>query len=536
MADTEVFLERFPVNEAELQQLLTLNSQYALLEGQAPVESLALLLKEAYISSNKDDLDLHILRVERLVAVEEKWSLTELAHMFQKALQTVFVVGFPEPEDNPSLANTAKLLEAQVSLLGRRGGRFLLRAIFDACSVEDGSGESADAAAIMNLVQRLVMAGVELQNDNCKEVKGSDLNKMTTTTKAWVQSLAPNANQSTVSWATWLDWATNTAPDIHRPLSTVFHLFLLGKDYSFRPEPLELPSFYTTTTTATNAATTTNGNKVPNDSSLWRHPYDSIPTSLAFMSLGGRWRRLYGSDQDGLSFPTFRQALLSYTGPTVILIETVAGDTLGYYSESPWKSCSSPSWYSSDGDSFLFRLHPAWNVYQRNGESSKYMHYLPTPVASYRSQGSLSGLAVGGVGVDTPRFHLNPSLEGCQASSVDTVYESGPLLTDDQMFFDVQVLEVFAVKVTDQDYRHGVEAGQLQASIKEETRQQMAQVDRAQFVDDFKSGAFMNSLYQHRSETRGRHDYCASDEEGKGYFVGDKPPSTRNVHREDRLD
>jgi hypothetical protein len=535
MADTEVFLDRFPVNEAELQQLLNLNSHYTLLEAQAPVESLALLLKEAYISSNEADLDLHIIRAERLVSVEEKWSLTELAQIFQKALQTVFVVGFPEPEDNPSLAKTAKLLEAQVSVLGRRGSRFLLQAIFDVCSVEDGA--SADAAAIMNLVQRLVMAGVELQNDNDKEVQGSDLNKMTTTSKAWVESLMTDQNQSTVSWATWLEWATNTAPDIHRPLATVFHLFLLGKDYSFRPESLEMPTFYNTTAAINTAVTaTTNGNKMPKDCSLWKHPYDSIPTSLAFMSLGGRWRRLYGSDQDGLSFPTFRQALLSYTGPTVILIETMAGDTLGYYSESPWKSCSSPSWYSSDGDSFLFRLHPAWNVYQRNGESSKYMHYLHTPVASYRSQGSLSGLAVGGVGVDTPRFHLNPSLERCQASSVDTVFQSGPLLTDDQLFFDVQVLEVFAVKVTDQDYRHGVEAGQLQASIKEETRQQMAQVDRAQFVDDFKSGAFMNSLYQHRLDTRGRHDYCASDEEGKGYYVGDKPPSTRSVYREDRLD
>lgn len=532
MADTEVFLDRFPVNEAELKQLLTLNSQYALLKAQAPVESLALLLKEAYISSNDADLDLHIIRTERLVSVEQKWSLTELAQIFQKALQTVFVVGFPEPDENPFLTNTAKLLEAQVSLLGRRGGRFLLRAVFDVCAVEDEDGASADAAAIMTLVQRLVMAGVELQKCDDSEFQGSNsLNKTTTTTmKAWVQSLAPN--QSTVSWATWLDWSTNTAPDIHLALSTLFHLFLLGNDHSFRPEPLELPTFYAAATTATIA--TTNGNKVPDGSALWRHPYDSIPTSLAFMSLGGRWRRLYGSNQDGLSFPTFRQALLSYAGPTVILIETATGDRFGYYSESPWKSCSFPSWYSSDGDSFLFRLHPAWNVYQRNGESSKYMQYLHTPATSYRSQqGSLSGLAVGGVGVDTPRLHLNPSLERCQAGAVDTVFQSGPLLSDDQMFFDVQVLEVFAIKVTDEDYRHGVEAGQLQASIKEGTRQQIAQVDRAQFVDDFKSGAFMNSLYQHRSEARGRHDDYADDEERKGYFVGDKPPSTRNVHRED---
>jgi hypothetical protein len=128
---------------------------------------------------------------------------------------------------------------------------------------------------------------------------------------------------------------------------------------------------------------------------------------------------------------------------------------------------------------------------------------------------------------------LNPSLERCQASSVDTVFQSGALLSNDESFFDVQVLEVFAVKVTDQDYHSGVEAGQLQASIKEETRQQMAKVDRTQFVDDFASGAFMNSLYQHRSETRGRHSFLAADEEEKGYYVAEKQPSTRNVNGED---
>lgn len=516
MADTEVFLDRFPVNEAELKQLLTLNSQYSFLESQEPIESLAFILQETSFDGN--------LRTERLVSVEKEWALTELARILQKALQTVFVVGFPGMDENNSLANTEKLLEAQVSLLGRRGSRFLLQAIFDACSDEDGA--SADAAKIMNFVHRMVRACVQLQND--KEPESNDLNTNTNTTipiPAWVQSLSPN--QSTVSWATWFEWATNTAPDIHRVLSTVFHLFLLGRDYSFRPEPLEVPTLHTAA-----AKTNGNGNAVCG-SGLWQHAYDSIPTSLAFMSLGGRWRRLYTSDQDGLCFPTFRQALLSYAGPTIILIQTAAGDSLGYYSESPWKSCSKAKWYSSDGDSFLFRVHPVWNVYPKTGESQKYMHYLHTPAASYRSNGSLSGLAVGGVGIDTPRFHLNPSLERCQASSVDTVFQSGALLSNDESFFDVQVLEVFAVKVTDQDYHSGVEAGQLQASIKEETRQQMAKVDRTQFVDDFASGAFMNSLYQHRSETRGRHSFLAADEEEKGYYVAEKQPSTRNVNGED---
>jgi NADPH-dependent ferric siderophore reductase len=177
----------------------------------------------------------------------------------------------------PSLAHTAKLLEAQVSLLGRRGSRFLLRAIFDVCLVEDGDGASAIAAALMNLVQRLVIASVELQTDDTVVKGSSDLNETVTTATAWVQSLAPN--ESTVSWATWLDWATTTAPDIHRPLSTAFHLFLLGRDYSFRPEPLQLPTFSTSTTTATAAAT--NGNNKAADNTRYRHLLPSCHWAVA---------------------------------------------------------------------------------------------------------------------------------------------------------------------------------------------------------------------------------------------------------------
>jgi hypothetical protein len=517
MAATEVLLDHIPLTEAELASLLTLHSHYSKLEAQEPIESLLSLLSTDTSSSDAAQ------RQARLVSVEE--AVPELARIFQHTVQTVFVIGVPGMDENPTIASQAKLLEAQASLLGRRGSRFLLRALFDACccSDKDASSSTAPALTMMHLVQRLVLATVNLQPNKTSGDALVNGNK-TTPVNAWVHSLAPA--QSNVSWSAWLEWATFTAPEIHRVLSTIFHLVLLGPDFAFRPEPLQLPVVVL-------------DQRDNNNNVIWKRSYDSMPASLAFMSLGGNWRRLYDSNEHGLSFFTFRQALLAYAGPTVILIQSVAGDTFGYYTASPWKATSKSQWYdnsndndNSGGDSFLFRLHPAWNVYARTGESQKYMQYLYTPAASYRQQkGTISGLAVGGVGMDSPRLHLNPTLEKCLAASVDTVFQSGPLLSsNDESFFDVDTLQVWAVNVTDQAYLTSLDSGQLHASVKEATRTQMACVAKAQFVNDFSSGAFINHLYDHRSETRGRHDFVAGEAEGQGYFVQDKQPSIRNLN------
>jgi hypothetical protein len=243
------------------------------------------------------------------------------------------------------------------------------------------------------------------------------------------------------------------------------------------------------------------------------------------MDLGGKWRRIFCSELDGLSFRTFHEALTGFCGPTLILIQTMRGEKLGYFTDIPWKS--SHNWFTGDGDSFLFRLHPGWSVYKpTTREMPKKHHQLLNPPVARRKD-SLVGLAVGGIAEDHPRLHITETLERCKACSLDFFFESGPLLTDDQdHFFDVDILEVWSVGNGDARYEEAKKAGKLSADVKETHRQNCGRVDRAQFLDDFQTGVIPNTLYAHRDQARGRADFVA-DHQGRGYFVHGKEPSVR---------
>ena len=215
-----------------------------------------------------------------------------------------------------------------------------------------------------------------------------------------------------------------------------------------------------------------------------------------------KWRRLYSSNEDSFSFRAFANSLIGYKGPTVILIKSTSGDVFGYYSDSVWKF--SNHWYGEDADSYLFRLNPL-GFFNPTG-TGKHHQYLCLP-PSHRKR-DLKGLAIGGIGPDYPRLHLTESLERCRASAVDSTFENGPLLSDElESHFDVDILEVFAVNVSDHAYEDFRKSGELQVAVHEATRKQAAQVDKSQFLDDFVAGAFLNKGFEHREHTNGRHDF-----------------------------
>jgi hypothetical protein len=118
---------------------------------------------------------------------------------------------------------------------------------------------------------------------------------------------------------------------------------------------------------------------------------------------------------------------------------------------------------------------------------------------------------VGGVGIDSPRFRLPMEISSDEfeqnlanrafAGSVDSSYESGPLLGDnlEWTFFGVDCIELWAVSVSHEQYqlhqRNGIQA----TAVREGTRQRVATVDRHQLADDI---AIMSSseLFRHRSD------------------------------------
>ena len=433
--------------------------------------------------------------------------IPELKHIFQYAVETVFLVGCQDSDER------ARFLEACVSLCGRRGERFLTESLFSAVE--------GRVAPLTSLVFRLACACHDVAGDGDSVAKQRALANSSdepTTPLSWADMFSTTGGgerKEILSRPEWREYVSRYLPSVHKTLSTVFQQYLFGRNCAYRPCALQLPK--------------------PEESLsslFWNHSTAIIPTQLALMDLGGKWRRIFCSELDGLSFRTFHEALIGFCGPTLILIQTNKGEKLGYFTEVPWKS--SPVSFTGQGESFLFRLHPEWSVYHAMTTAlpNKYHQVLNPPVAHRKD--CLVGLAVGGIASDHPRLHITETLERCKACSVDSVFESGPLLADaEHNFFDVDILEVWSVRVDDAKFYKAKESGKLRAEIREGYRQNAGSVDRAQFLDDFQTGIIPNHLYAHREQARGRVEFVASDDEGTGYFVQGKEPSLRQIRKVD---
>jgi len=484
-----LLLDRFPLNEAEVDTLLTLYARYC---------------ETSALEEGKETT--HCRALEKV--------LPEMGRIFETAMQTVFVAESAASCDDDADGadqHRAKFLEAAVSLCGRRGGRFLLEALFSA--TEDGSVKH-----LASLIYRLCQVCRQIaEQSSLEEERAKDSSPAGTTVPAeqqppqsWINlfSTIGGADKDTVSRIEWRNWADRCIPTVHQTLSTVFQYYLFGPKCQYRPARFHFPTPCSREL----------------GSLLWNNASETVvPMQLALMDLAGPWRRIFCSEEEGLSFRTFHEALTSFSGSTLILIQTVDGEKLGYYSDVPWKS--SPNWYSGEGESFLFRLHPFWNVYhsQFDGLPKKHHQFLNTPVSNRKD--SLVGLAIGGVAVDHPRLHITMSLERCKACSIGAVFDSGPLLTNEEdHFFDVDILEVWSVRTDDESFQQAVRKGKVQADVKESRRKSSGTVDRKQFVDDFTSGSFMSNVFAHRDQARGRAEFVA-DPAGNGYYVEGKRPS-----------
>ena len=351
----------------------------------------------------------------------------------------------------------------------------------------------------------------------------------------------------------WKRWIQRYAPMIPVMISTVISYVFLFQIPPQPPSPIEHE----------HVCILKDRTNLP----IWMTTITSIPMQLALMGLGdGVWRSIYQSTIHGLSFTTFTHQLLSYYGPTLVVIETTKNEIFGYYTKVPWKV--SNRWYTQNNrigdvdldndvkcddldESFLFRLYPSWNVYRPQNEPTmvpkRYHQYLNPPSVKNGhnvNHNALVGWAVGGVADNVPRLHITPSFEQCKACIWDSVFDSGPLLSnDDESYFDVFNLEVWAVTKCQYPYNHngiddsscndiyeqGKRLGEDRMSMMEHVRQRYAKVDRTQFVDDLIHGTVLpNKLFQHRLQTRGRADFVvASDNATDGYVIDGKQPSPR---------
>lgn len=396
----------------------------------------------------------------------------ELRDVLRTALGTVFVVS------NSGNIQKETFLETICCLLGRRGERILWEILFNAFRPGGNEDAEEDHTAVEPLMSFLYRCAVVTAR------KGFDKNSSGPPPIGWIHSLS---SSSTVCRSKWKEWTDGN--ELYRCIPSIF--YLIFADFERKLKWLDMPLHFF-----------------------------SLSESISMVAMGieGPYHALYDSDQHGLSFRIFQQALLRFQGPTVLLIRTKQGDALGYYSTLPWKI--STKWYGAnpDNESFLFRLSPSWNRYRRQASDAPYHQYLNIDCPEV----ALRGLAVGGVSADAPRLYLTEELEHCRCAALDHLFSSGPLLHDPQeVFFDVDLLQVWAV-CSEQEFQQGCQSGQLQVQLREGIRQRFAQVDRSQFAEDI---GLLTNLFEHRQQTRGRTDFVAHDNVRKGYYIQEKRPS-----------
>jgi TLD len=508
--DREYYLDRFPLDDRELSSLLELHESYynpndpflslsSMLDSKLQQQHQHHCVDSAATTGRKSEngfVAVPPLLPECFDSIKEIFR-----HAYDSAYVVVDAASQADSDRSRRSDDVCKFLEAAASVCGRRQSE---RCILDAIYRTAAAASPSDLARVVS---------------NCVSVYGSSCGRRRRRQGQQQQQQQGSLTLSSTMWGDlcstivkeggsvdeltaqiWRQWAMRTLPCLHQVVASVFYDLFFDRSCG-EASMLVMPN-------------------LSHRTRFWDDRTDSIPIQLALMDLGGQWRRIYSSDHDGLSFRSFECGLISFQGPTLILIHTTRGDTLGYFSDVPWKA-SSPNWFSGEGESFLFRLQPTWNVYFPSIPDlpKRFHQFLNTPVSHQRND-LLLGLAVGGVAEDTPRLHLTMSLENCKACPFGSVFESGPLLGDEETsFFDVDSLEVWAVRILDdRTFEKDLLAGQLQASVKESVRQAFAKVDRRDFVDDLASGAYLNTLFQHRGQTRGRAEFVAANKEGLGYY------------------
>jgi hypothetical protein len=481
-------MDTFPLSEDELDIILKC---YPNFQPEATFYTL--------VQGNCADNESTRSHLERIQYAEATF-LPEAAQLLGQAYEDAFVVSSGHDDENKF-----KYLEAISSLIGRRSPKGLIQVIYRVAGANDGvAAPSRTPEKLAGLVYRLILAAHFLQSGRPQYMRP--------TPPAWTDSLSQKVsnNSTEVSEAEWLDWVNAVVPQVHQALSTFVHCALFAPWHPFRPSnpPLRFPL-------------------TDKECALWSDSFQTAPSSIALLSpqLGGKWIREYSSDFDGFSFSTFQQALLGYLGPTVLLCQTTAGDSFGFYSNEPWKE--SRQWFGQEADSFLFGLKPSLQFYGPTGKG-KHCMYLNNPIV--QKHGHLYGLCVGGVADTSPRLHITPSFERCKAQSFDGAFDMGPLLSNHELYFDVDVIEIWAVNVDEEAYAKAIAKGKAQQEIREGMWSKSAKVDKRQFLEDFQEGIFGTNLFEHRRQTRGRHSFVAGDEEGDGYFIEEKPRTPKVSH------
>lgn len=208
---------------------------------------------------------------------------------------------------------------------------------------------------------------------------------------------------------------------------------------------------------------------------------------------------------DGLSFNRLHNALLGYSGPTLLVIRSADSDAIfGAFTASLWKE--SKDYYGSAEDCFLYQLSPVLTVCHPSGRGQNFMFCHSSQSQLHRGSAP-RGIGFGGTATQSPRLFLDESFCGCFVSCQDNTFETGYLLprTDSfsrKTFFSIDQIEVWCCG-GDQVVSAALAAQRQDRSIRAAHLCHARQVDKSAFVSDLRSGLIESKAFGHVEEIHG---------------------------------
>lgn len=213
-------------------------------------------------------------------------------------------------------------------------------------------------------------------------------------------------------------------------------------------------------------------------------------------------------------------ALLGYSGPTLMIAQATNGGMFGAFTASSWKESKD---FYGNSDCFLYQLLPSTAVYRPRGNGTNYM-YCNSEARSRGYDQLAHGIGFGGDSLQ-PRLFISESFEGNLALSQDMTFEPGPLLprTEDgsmnKKTFEIDQLEVWGVG-GDAVVAEALESRVKARAVKDANIKKARKVDKAAFLDDFRSGIIESKAFKHREQIQGRAECDLEDrvKEQKGVY------------------
>ncbi len=329
----------------------------------------------------------------------------------------------------------------------------------------------------------------EYSNNNVV-VSGSSGDGSINNSNSLIQKIGEEDDKNLVSLEAFIEWVESNAPCLAATLETfIHHIFFPDKAYP--PSRLEFifPSLR------------------GQQSAYFKSASSPLLFTFAAMSssLGGAWYRLFTSDEDGLSFNRLQNSLLGYGGPTLLIIKEVEGGGIfGAFTSTAWKESKD---FYGDSDCFLFQLQPDLKVIRPRLRGTNNFMYCNSESRSRGYDGQAHGIGFGGT-VEKPRLFIAESFDGCMASSSDLTFDAGVLLSplnqtkDDfitaptnRKYFELLTIEVYGVG-GDDIVTEALGARNAQREIKAANIRKARKVDKAAFLDDFKSGLIESKAFK----------------------------------------